>query len=61
MDHHVAEYLHQVPVSMKIRGMTEKYILREAVQGRCHRHVYDARSTLPQSSGYAAPGQRCTR
>ena len=27
MDHHVAEYLHRVPVSLKIRGMTEKYIL----------------------------------
>lgn len=32
MDHHVAEYLHQVPVALKIRGMTEKYILREAVK-----------------------------
>lgn len=32
MDHHVAEYLHGVPVSLKIRGMTEKYILREAVR-----------------------------
>jgi asparagine synthase (glutamine-hydrolysing) len=32
MDHHVAEYLHRVPVSLKIRGMTEKYILREAVK-----------------------------
>lgn len=32
MDHHVAEYLHGVPVSLKIRGMTEKYILREAVK-----------------------------
>lgn len=32
LDHHVAEYLHQVPVSMKIQGMTEKYILREAVK-----------------------------
>jgi asparagine synthase (glutamine-hydrolysing) len=32
MDHHVAEYLHQVPVSLNIRGMTEKYILREAVR-----------------------------
>jgi asparagine synthase (glutamine-hydrolysing) len=32
MDHHVAEYLHHVPVSLKIRGMTEKYILREAVK-----------------------------
>ena len=30
MDHNVAEYLHRVPVSLKIRGMTEKYILREA-------------------------------
>src|SRR4029079_6173622 len=32
MDHKVAEYLHNVPVSSKIRGMTEKYILREAVK-----------------------------
>lgn len=32
MDHHVTEYLQRVPVSLKIRGMTEKYILREAVK-----------------------------
>jgi asparagine synthase (glutamine-hydrolysing) len=32
MDHHVAEYLHRVPVALKIHGMTEKYILREAVK-----------------------------
>ena len=32
MDHRVAEYLQRVPVSLKIRGMTEKYILREAVK-----------------------------
>src|SRR5262249_22641378 len=32
MDHHVAEYLQHTPVSMKIRGMTEKFILREAVK-----------------------------
>ena len=32
MDHHVVEYLHGVPVSLKIRGTTEKYILREAVK-----------------------------
>jgi asparagine synthase (glutamine-hydrolysing) len=32
MDHHVAEYLQQVPVALKIHGMTEKYILREAVR-----------------------------
>jgi asparagine synthase (glutamine-hydrolysing) len=32
MDHHVAEYLQNVPVNLKIRSMTEKYILREAVK-----------------------------
>lgn len=41
MDHHVAEYLHQAPVSMKIRGMTEKYILREAVKDVITPTVYE--------------------
>ena len=41
MDHHVAEYLHNVPVSMKIRGMTEKYILREAVRDVITDTVYN--------------------
>jgi asparagine synthase (glutamine-hydrolysing) len=41
MDHTVAEYLHQVPVSMKIRGMTEKYILREAVKDVITPTVYN--------------------
>ena len=41
MDHHVAEYLHNVPVSMKIRGMTEKYILREAVKDVVTDTVYN--------------------
>ena len=41
MDHHVAEYLHQVPVSLKIRGMTEKYILREAVKDVITTTVYE--------------------
>ena len=40
MDHHVAEYLHQVPVSLKIHGMTEKYILREAVRDVITETVY---------------------
>ena len=40
MDHHVAEYLHRVPVSLKIRGMTEKYILREAMKGIITDTVY---------------------
>jgi asparagine synthase (glutamine-hydrolysing) len=41
MDHHVAEYLHDVPVSLKIRGMTEKYILREAVKDVITKTVYE--------------------
>lgn len=41
MDHNVAEYLHHVPVSLKIRGMTEKYILREAVKDVITKTVYE--------------------
>jgi asparagine synthase (glutamine-hydrolysing) len=41
MDHTVAEYLHHVPVSMKIRGMTEKFILREAVKDVITPTVYN--------------------
>ena len=37
MDHHVAEYLRTIPVALKIRGMTEKYILREAMKGTTSR------------------------
>ena len=40
MDHHVAEYLQRTPVSMKIRGMTEKFILREAVKDVVTKTVY---------------------
>lgn len=32
LDHHVVELLSQIPVSWKIRGMTEKYLLREAAR-----------------------------
>ncbi len=32
LDHHVVDFLGQVPVPMKIRGMTEKYLLREAAK-----------------------------
>jgi len=41
MDHHVAEYLQRVPVSLKIRGMTEKYILREAAKDVLTQTVYE--------------------
>jgi asparagine synthase (glutamine-hydrolysing) len=32
LDHHVVEFLGRVPVSLKIRGLTEKYLLREAAK-----------------------------
>jgi asparagine synthase (glutamine-hydrolysing) len=32
LDHHVVECVCRAPVSMKIRGMTEKYLLREAAK-----------------------------
>ena len=32
LDHHVVEVVRSQPVSQKIRGMTEKYVLREAVR-----------------------------
>jgi asparagine synthase (glutamine-hydrolysing) len=32
LDHHVVEVVRSQPVTQKIRGMTEKYVLREAVR-----------------------------
>jgi asparagine synthase (glutamine-hydrolysing) len=32
LDHHVVEVIRSQPVNQKIRGMTEKHVLREAVQ-----------------------------
>ena len=32
LDHHVVECICRQPVNQKIRGMTEKYVLREAVR-----------------------------
>ena len=32
LDHHVVEFLGRVPVALKIRGLTEKYFLREAAK-----------------------------
>jgi len=40
LDHHVAEYMCRVPMSLKIHDMTEKYILREAVRPRITDTVY---------------------
>ena len=32
LDHHVVEQAARMPISMKIHGMTEKYVLREAAR-----------------------------
>jgi asparagine synthase (glutamine-hydrolysing) len=40
LDHHVAELAARMPVSMKINGMTEKYVLREAARPVLTETVY---------------------
>jgi asparagine synthase (glutamine-hydrolysing) len=40
LDHHVFEEAARMPVSMKIRGMTEKYVLREAARSVLIEPVY---------------------
>ena len=40
LDHHVVEVIWSQPVNMKIRGMTEKYVLREAVRDVISDTVY---------------------
>jgi asparagine synthase (glutamine-hydrolysing) len=59
LDHHVVELVRDLPISQKIRGMTEKYVLREAarpvltatVYGR-HKHPF----LTPPSA--LSPGER---
>jgi asparagine synthase (glutamine-hydrolysing) len=40
LDHRVAETLRDMPVTMKIRGLTEKYVLREATRDVLTEAVY---------------------
>jgi asparagine synthase (glutamine-hydrolysing) len=40
LDHHVVEVIRSQPVTQKIRGMTEKYVLREAVRDVISDTVY---------------------
>jgi asparagine synthase (glutamine-hydrolysing) len=40
LDHHVVEVIRSQPVTQKIRGMTEKYVLREAVRDIVSDTVY---------------------
>ncbi|MCC5670414.1 asparagine synthase (glutamine-hydrolyzing) [Nostoc sp. CHAB 5784] len=40
LDHHLVELASKMPVSLKIRGMTEKYVLREAARPFLNNTVY---------------------
>lgn len=41
LDHHVAEFMRDVPVELKIHEMTEKYLLREAAKPVLTKTVYE--------------------
>lgn len=41
LDHHLAEAVAAMPIDMKIRGVTEKYVLREATRPFITKTVYD--------------------
>ena len=41
LDHHLAEYACQLPPSMRIKGRTEKYVLREAMKGVLPKVLYE--------------------
>ena len=41
LDHHLAEFATQLPPSLRIRGRTEKYVLREAMKGLLPTVLYE--------------------
>ena len=41
LDHHLAEFATQLPPTMRIRGRTEKYVLREAMRGLLPKVLYE--------------------
>jgi asparagine synthase (glutamine-hydrolysing) len=59
LDHHVVELVRDLPISQKIRGMTEKYVLREAARPVLSTTVY-SRQKHPFLAPPAAlePGER---
>ncbi len=59
LDHHVVELVRDLPISQKIRGMTEKYVLREAARPVLSATVY-GRQKHPFLAPPAAlaPGER---
>jgi asparagine synthase (glutamine-hydrolysing) len=41
LDHHLAEFAATIPPSMRIKGRTEKYVLREAMRGLLPKVLYE--------------------
>ena len=41
LDHHLAEFATQVPPTLRIKGRTEKYVLREAMKGVLPKVLYE--------------------
>lgn len=41
LDHHLAEYAATLPPSLRIKGRTEKYVLREAMKGLLPQRLYE--------------------
>ena len=41
LDHHLAEFATRLPPTMRIRGRTEKYVLREAMRGLLPKVLYE--------------------
>jgi len=41
LDHHLAEFATQIPPSLRIKGKTEKYVLREAMKGVLPTTLYE--------------------
>ncbi len=59
LDHHVAQLARDLPISQKIRGITEKYVLREAARPVLTATVYERHKhpfLTPPSA--LSPGER---
>lgn len=59
LDHELFEFVRTLPVSLKIRGMTEKYVLREAVKNAVTDEIYTRQKhpfVAPPMSRFADSG-----
>ena len=62
LDHEVVELLRSMPVGQKIRGMTEKFVLREAARPVADGHgLSPAEAPVPEPAGDAQPQRSSAR